>query len=115
MASGAPRGTRSTDAADARSAIDGVAARPARARNVRTILRLEAQAQRLLARYERTLDVATRAKAQAYTLLDEAHSLECSLTAPQLEALWRGRADAAGAESAGGAASAAEPATTTPA
>lgn len=89
MASGTRCGTRST----ALSAAAGVAAAPARVRTVRTILQLETRAQRLLVRYEQTLAAATRAKGQAYALLDEAHTLERALTGPELEALWRGRAE----------------------
>jgi len=67
-----------------------------RARRVQKIVRLEARARRLLTRYERALTNATRAKAHAHVLLDEAHGLECSLTGTQLGELHRARADALG-------------------
>lgn len=58
---------------------------------VRTILRLEARAQRLLTRYERALVRATHAKGQAHALLDEASRLEFTLTGTQLGDLRRAR------------------------
>ena len=64
-------------------------------RNVRTILRLEARARRLLARYERALTAATRAKGQAHLLLDEADGLERALSDAQLRELHQARARAA--------------------
>jgi hypothetical protein len=53
---------------------------PARSRKVKKIVRLEARARRLLTRYERALSRATRAKAQAHALLDQASLLEFTLT-----------------------------------
>jgi hypothetical protein len=70
-------------------------------RKVRKILRLEARARRLLTRYERALIKATRAKAHAHALLDEAHGLEYSLTGAQLGSLRRARAETVGSEAAG--------------
>jgi hypothetical protein len=64
-------------------------------RKVRTILRLEARARRLLARYERALAAATRAKGQAHVLLDEADGLERALSGDQLRELHHARAQAA--------------------
>jgi len=64
---------------------------PARSRKVRTIVHLEARARRLLTRYERLLSRATRAKAQAHALLDQASLLEFSLTGTQLGELRRVR------------------------
>jgi len=66
-------------------------------RNVRTILRLEARARRLLARYERALTAATQAKGQAHVLLDEADGLERALSGDQLRELHHARAQAAAA------------------
>jgi hypothetical protein len=70
-----------------------MAATPARSRNVQQILRLEARARRLLTRYERALGRATRAKAQAHVVLDDASSLELSLTGTELSELRRARGD----------------------
>lgn len=53
-----------------------MAATPVRSRKVRRVLRLEARARRLLTRYERALDKATRAKGQAHALLDAANRFE---------------------------------------
>jgi hypothetical protein len=64
-------------------------------RTVRAILRLEARARRLLARYERALTAATRAKGQAHVLLDEADGLERALNGDQLRELHHARAQAA--------------------
>ena len=72
-----------------------MAATPVRSRKVRKILRLEARARRLLTRYERALDKATRAKGQAHTLLDEATRLELALTGTQLGELRRARGETA--------------------
>jgi len=69
---------------------------PVRSRKVRTILRLEARARRLLTRYERALSRATRAKAQAHALLDQASLLEFTLTGTQLGELHRVRGELAG-------------------
>ncbi len=66
---------------------------PARSRKVRTIVRLEARARRLLTRYERALSRATRAKAQAHVLLDQASLLEFTLTGTQLGELRRARGE----------------------
>jgi len=71
-----------------------LASAPAPSRKVRTILRLEARARRLLARYERALAAATRAKGQAHVLLDEADTLERALTGDQLRDLHHARAHA---------------------
>jgi hypothetical protein len=72
-----------------------MAATPVRSRKVRKILRLEARARRLLTRYERALDKATRAKGQAHALLDAASGLEFSLIGTQLGELRRARGEAA--------------------
>jgi hypothetical protein len=72
-----------------------MAATPVRSRKVRKVLRLEARARRLLTRYERALDKATRAKGQAHTLLDEASRLELALTGTQLGELRRARGEGA--------------------
>ena len=66
-------------------------------RKVRTILHLEGRARRLLARYERALAAATRAKGQAHVLLDEADTLERALSGDQLRDLHHARAHVAGA------------------
>jgi hypothetical protein len=71
-------------------------AAPAGSRKVRKILRLEARARRLLARYDRALSTATRAMAQARALFDDAAVLESSLNGTQLGELRRGRPGAAG-------------------
>ena len=68
---------------------------PAPSRAVRAILRLEARARRLLARYERALTAATRAKGQAHLLLDEADGLERALGDAEVGELLRERARAA--------------------
>jgi hypothetical protein len=73
-----------------------------RSRKVRTILRLEGRAHRLLARYERSLARTTRTMSQARAYLDDAQILESSLTDTQLTELRRGRAEAAGAGTAPG-------------
>ena len=64
-------------------------------RTVRAILRLEARARQLLARYERALKQATQAKGQAHLLLDEADGLERTLNGDQLRELHHARAQAA--------------------
>ena len=71
---------------------------PVRSRKVRKILRLEARARRLLTRYERFLDRAVRAKAQAHAALDEASLLEFTLTGTQLGELRRMRGQVARGE-----------------
>jgi len=68
-----------------------MATTPVRSRKVRKILRLEARARRLLTRYERLLDRAVRAKAQAHVALDEVSGLEFALTGTQLGELRRMR------------------------
>ena len=78
-----------------------MASAPSPARNVRTILRLEVRARRLLARYERALTTATRAKGQAHVLLDEADGLERALSGDQLRELHHARAQAAAGASTG--------------
>ena len=70
-------------------------------RTVRAILRLEARARRLLARYERALTSATQAKGQAHVLLDEADRLERALNGDQLRELHHARAQAAAGTSTG--------------
>jgi len=72
-----------------------MAATSVRSRKVRRILRLEARARRLLTRYERALDKATRAKGQAHALLDAANRFELTLTGTQLGELRRARGEAA--------------------
>jgi len=64
---------------------------------VRAILRLETRSRQLLARYERALTAATRAKGQAHVLLDEADGLERTLNGDQLRELHHARAQAAAA------------------
>ena len=91
-----------------------MAAMPVRSRKVRKILRLEARARRLLTRYERALDKATRAKGQAHTLLDAAGRLELALTGTQLGELRRTRGEAAREAARPGSAAAEHPPTTTP-
>jgi hypothetical protein len=68
---------------------------PVRSRKVRKILRLEARARRLLTRYERFLNRAVRAKAQAHAAFDEAAILEFTLTGTQLGELRRMRGQVA--------------------
>jgi len=75
---------RPAGAVGSRSAGDATSGTPVRSPKVRKILRLEARARRLLTRYERALGRATRAKAQAHAVLDEAGILEGVLTGPQL-------------------------------
>jgi len=70
-------------------------------RTVRTIVRLEARARRLLTRYERALTAATQAKGQAHLLLDEADGLERTLNGDQLLELHHARAQAAAGASTG--------------
>ena len=77
-----------------------MASAPAPSGKVRTILRLEARARRLLARYERALAAATRAKGQAHVLLDEADTLERALSGDQLRDLHHARAQLAGTSTA---------------
>jgi hypothetical protein len=69
--------------ASPRSAV-ATARVPLPSRKVRTILRLEARARRLLARYERALAAAARAKGEAHVLFDQADGLERALGAGQL-------------------------------
>ena len=90
-----------------------MAATPVRSRKVRKILRLEACARRLLTRYERALDKATRAKGQAHTLLDEASRLELALTGTQLGELRRVRGEVARETARSASAEPEPPATTT--
>ena len=71
---------------------------PARSRKVKKIVRLEGRARRLLTRYERALSRATRAKAQAHALLDQASLLEFTLTGTQLGELRRSRGEVARVE-----------------
>ena len=71
---------------------------PVRSRKVNEIVRLEARARRLLTRYERLLGRATRAKAQAHAVLDQASSLEFTLTGTQLGELRRSRGEVARVE-----------------
>ena len=61
-------------------------------------MHLEARARRLLTRYERLLGRATRAKAQAHAVLDQASSLEFTLTGTQLGELRRSRGEVARVE-----------------
>jgi len=91
-----------------------MAATPVRSRKVRRILRLEARARRLLTRYERALDKATRAKGQAHALLDAANRFELTLTGTQLGELRRARGEAAREMARPGSAQPEHPATTTP-
>ena len=90
-----------------------MAAPPSRSRKVMRILKLEARARRLLTRYERALDRATRAKAQAHVLLDEAHVSECALTGTKLGELRRARGEAAPAGASPGSGRPDRPPTTT--
>ena len=66
-----------------------------RSRKVRRVLALEARARRLVTRYERALDKAVRAQAEAHRVLDQAQGIECVLTGAQLAELHRGRAERA--------------------
>ena len=66
---------------------------PIRSRKVRKILALEARARRLLTRYERALDQATRAKTEVHRLLDQAQGIEWTLTGGQLVELHRARGE----------------------
>ncbi len=91
-----------------------MAARPVPSRKVRTIVRLEARARRLLTRYERALGRATRAKAQAHAVLDEASRMEFTLTGTQLGELRRARREAARAEASPRSTPPDHPSTTTP-
>ena len=75
-----------------------MATTPVRSRKVRKILRLEARARRLLTRYERALSRATRAKAQAHAMLDQASILEFTLAGTQLGELRRMRGEMARVE-----------------
>jgi len=59
------------------------------------IVRLEERARRLLKRHDEAFLRATRAKAQAYELLNQAQLLEYELTGTQLGELRRGRSEAA--------------------
>ncbi len=68
---------------------------PIRSRKVRKILALEARAKRLLTRYERALDRAVRAKAEAHHVLDQAHGIEWTLAGGRLAELHRARAERA--------------------
>ena len=102
LASGTHSGARSAVATDSRGATDAATVATARSRKVRKILRLEARAQRLLARYERALATTARTMGQARACLDEAQILESSLTDTQLGELRHGRAEAAGAGTAPG-------------
>jgi hypothetical protein len=90
-----------------------MAAPPVRSRKVRKILRLEARARRLLTRYERARDKATRAKGQAHALLDAANRFELTLTGTQLGELRRVRAEAAGERAGPGSSQPEHPSTTT--
>jgi hypothetical protein len=88
---------------------------PIPSRKVRRILAFEARARRLITRYERALDKAVRAKAEAHRALDQARSIESTLNGGQLGELQRGRAER-GARPAHPDATAATPdrSTTTP-
>jgi len=68
---------------------------PIRSRKVRKILALEARAKRLLTRYERALDRAVRAKAEAHHVLDQAHGIEWTLPGGRLAELHRARGERA--------------------
>ena len=91
---------------------DAVAATPVRSRKVRKILRIEARARRLLARYEHAIAEATRAMGQARALFDEADGLEYALTGTELGELRRGRADTVRVEAAPPSTPADRPSTT---
>jgi|KBSSwiStaDraftv2_1062776.scaffolds.fasta_scaffold1723225_2 hypothetical protein len=90
-----------------------MAAPAVRSRKVRKILRLEARARRLLTRYERALDKATRAKGQAHALLDAANRFEFTLTGTQLGELRRARAETAGEQARPASSQPEHPSTTT--
>ncbi len=79
---------------------------PLRSRKVRKILALEGRARRLLTRYERARDRATRAKTEVHRLLDRAQGIEWTLTGSQLAELHRGRAEPGPRPRAGDAAAA---------
>jgi len=107
---------RATDtrraAAGSRGSTDATAGTAVRSRTVRKILRLDARARHLLARYERARGRATRPKAQAYAVLDEASSLEVTLTGMQLGELRRVRGDVAREAAPPGSAQPDDPPTT---
>jgi hypothetical protein len=65
-----------------------------RSRKVRRILRLAARVRRLHTRHDRALDKATRARAEADRLVEEARRIEHTLTGTQLGELRRARAEA---------------------
>ena len=96
---GSARATE-TSPADATRVGGASTGTPARSRKVRKILRLEARAQHLLARYETALAKATGAMAKARALLDDAQCLEYALNGTQLGELRRARAETLGIESA---------------
>ena len=110
----ASRRVSGTPPAGAARSPDAVAATWVRSRKVRTILRLEARARRLLRRYERAIATATRAMGQARALFDEADGLEYALTGTELGELRRGRADTVGVETAPPSTPMDRPSTTTP-
>ena len=85
----------------------------ARSRKVQEILRLEARARRLLARYERALATTASAMSQARALLDDAQIREGSLTGTQLAELRHGRAEAFGTAATPGPTAGDTPSTTT--
>jgi hypothetical protein len=101
-----------TAVASTASAASASTSTPARSRKVRKILRLEARARRLLARYEAALATATGAMAQARALLNDAHDLEYALSGTQLGELRRARAETRGRKTDRAAASP-DPSTTT--
>ena len=96
----ARRRVTGTPLAGAPGSPDAVAATRVRSRKVRKILRLEARARRLLTRYQRARDTATRLMGQARALLDDADGLDHSLTETELGELYRGRADTVRVETA---------------
>jgi len=100
--------------ADPRGPADPAASVLLPSRHIRKILRLEARARRLLARYEGALAAATRAKGQAHVLLDEAQLMEGALDGAQLDELHRGRARAAEATTTAGSTAPDHARTTTP-
>ena len=113
MASVQPGGTRFAGAEDSRGSTTGGAAEARmRSRKVQKILRLEARAQRLPARYERALATMARTMGRARALFDDAQILESSLTGAQLGELQHGRAEAAGAGTAPGSPRPDRPSTT---